>query len=124
MKGVNDSLDTLPDPEFMAIFRRNAVYLNMKGITSEQELDALMKDMQFKMMERAKENKRQKKKWWRKARLIMRLRMHGFPRRVIDEAIADPYSIYALSLKYGYARAVKIKLAEARKRIRRRRRRR
>jgi hypothetical protein len=117
-------LDSIPEPEFVGIFRRNAVYLNMKGIKSEHELDAMMKDMQFKMMQRAKENKREKKRWWKKARLIKRLRMHGFPRRVIDEAIADPYSIYALSLKYGYARAVKIKLAEARKRIRERRRRR
>ena len=80
--------------------------------------------MQFKMMQRAKENKREKKRWWKKARLIKRLRMHGFPRRVFDEAMADPYGLIGLSLKYGYRRAVQIKLAEARKRIRERRKRR
>ena len=60
-------MDTIPDKEFVALFRRNAVYINMKGVKSEQELDAMMKEMQFKMMERAIEDKRQKKKWWKKA---------------------------------------------------------
>jgi hypothetical protein len=55
-------LDTIPDKEFVAIFRRNAVYINFKGVIGPQELDARMKDMQFKMMQRAKENKREKKR--------------------------------------------------------------
>jgi hypothetical protein len=111
-------LDTIPDKEFVGIFRRNAKYINLKGAWTPQELDERLKVMQFRMMQRAIDESSQFTKWWKKARLIKRLREHGFPRRVIDEAMADQHGIYALTLRYGYKRAVEIMLERGRSRIR------
>lgn len=115
-------MDTLPDREFVKIFHRSAKYINFKGAVSPKVLEDRMKKLQRDMIKAKHLSKRKstKRKLTWKMHLIGTLRKRGFHRRVHDEAIADPYSIYAYSLKYGYPKAVKKKLKEAEARIRRR----
>ena len=114
-------MDTIPDQEFIAMFRRTARYVNMRNIYTKDEFQERLKKIQMNMMRRSKEAKNEynKRRFWNKGKLIYRLISHGFPRRVIEEARANPFGFIANTLKYGYKRAVEMKLEEKKLRINR-----
>ncbi len=109
-------MDTIPDREFIHIFNRTARYIDVKGAYDPRELDDRMRKIQKAMLIRKHKSKTDAEKWkyHRKQKNIKKLRDHGFSRRVIEEAIADPYGKIALTLKHGFKKAEDILLKRRR----------
>lgn len=118
-------MDTIPDVELIEIFDRFTRWVSMRGANSPRKLNKrinrVMKLMRLAMMN-AKRS-RTVTLYRNRYNNMRKLKRHGIVDRIMNEAARDENSIYALSMKYGYARARKFKLEQEKRRIRRGRRR-
>ena len=101
-------MDYLPDYEFNEIFDRVSKKVDLRGANSPKEVNR-------RLNQKIKEYPPRLSSGW--TSFLKRLMFAGFGRRTIDEAVANPHGIIALTLKHGREKARDILLARARRRL-------
>lgn len=107
-------MDFIPDKEFHRIFDRVSKIVDLKGAGTPQEIN---ERLNRKIKEgRYLPRRSQLGLFLARSRIpnLKRLIFAGFGRRTIDEGVARPQGIVALTLKYGREKAKDILLARAR----------
>jgi hypothetical protein len=110
-------MDFMSDKEFHPIFERTTRVVDLKGAGTPAEINERLHQ---KIGEVKSSLKKGRMKIPQARRWISRLRQlifAGFGRRTIDEAIAKPRGVVALTLRYGRKKANEILLKRGRKRI-------
>ena len=110
-------MDFIPDKEFHKIFNRVSKKVDLKGAGTPQEIN---RRVNRKIKELSYLSGKTPLAQFRANRQISHLRnliAAGFARRTIDEAVAKPHGIVALTLKYGREKAKDILLDRARRRL-------
>lgn len=101
-------MDYLPDYEFNEIFDRVSKKVDLRGANSPKEVNR-------RLNQKIKEYPPRLSSGW--ISFLRRLMFAGFGRRTIDEAVAQPYELVGLTLKFGREKARAILHARARKRL-------
>lgn len=111
-------MDFMPDKEFHKLFDRISKIVNLAGARTPQEINRRLKRKinEYRHLPR----KDQIPSFFARSRMpdLKKLIFAGFGRRTIDEAIANPRGIVALTLKYGREKARQILRRLARRRLR------
>ena len=100
-------IDSVPDYEFRDIFCRVAIKVDLRGANTPQEVNQ-------RLLQAINAYPPRLSRGWIS---FLRKLIPGFGRRTIDEAIAQPRGIVALTLKYGKKTADRIALKQARNKL-------
>ena len=113
-------MDSESSFEFHKIFKRVSGLIDLQGKFSAEKIEKAL----IRVVKKCKRQRRkadtisERKKLKRDVISIKRLVEHGFPKRVIREAIINPNGIVAYTLRFGKDEAEKRILAQKRSEIR------
>lgn len=108
-------MDTIPDREFMDIFKRVSIIVDLKGCQTPEDVKARIEEAKTAMVRagRAAEKDSTKKKWFGRVKFLNAIKKEGtwsenlakkrvgFQTRTIDEASEHPNGRIALTLTHG-----------------------
>lgn len=98
-------MDFLPDKEFHKAFDRISSKVNLKGATTASEINDRLKHKIFEIRSEYAPTPISYFQAEKRIAPLKSLIFSGFGRRAIDDAIAKPTGLVALTLKYGRAYA-------------------
>jgi len=111
-------MDFIPDKEFHEIFNRVSQRVDLKGTGTPAEINARLSQRIKAYVYLRRKKKLNPARARRNIYDLRRLIFAGFGRRTIDEAIAKPQGIVALTLRYGRENARGILLERQRRLLR------
>jgi hypothetical protein len=97
-------MDFVTEKQFNFIFDRESGVIDFKGCKNEEDINRKLKQKAKQELQTVAKNPIEKIKAQQRANYHLSL-IPGFAKRVIDEAIANPYGIFGLTLKYGRLKA-------------------